>query len=141
MRKFFNFMRHLQLINWKIIVYSIKELKCILRGGKETPSFDPATVQAYLDDLKNGREPKSLPMGAYEYSCCVEYLKKIRRALCSSYEDFGTMILVFDELDDWQTITPPIEDCLELVAEQVGFKVISEKIYFERYEYTLKCIF
>ena len=83
MKNFSDFMRHFQLINCKIVVYACKELKCLLRGE----SFKTDTVHEYMEDLRKGIV-KPLPMGAQEYSCCVEYLKMMRRELIKNRNNF-----------------------------------------------------
>ena len=140
MKNFSNFMRHFQLINCRIVVYACKELKCLIRGESLEPSITPETIQEYMDDLKSGTL-KSLPMGGYEYSCCVEYLKKIRQILFESRKDFSEIVIVFHELNRYHMATPPLEDCLFKVAEEVGFEVTDEKILDDRFEYTLVSTF
>lgn len=139
MRKFYNFMRHFQLINWRIMVHSFNELKCILRGNRLEPSFNPQTIQEYMEDFKKGTI-KPLPMGAYEYNCCVEYLKKIRHELFSNRDNFESFTLVFGKSDFYDLVIVPLEDCLEMVANEVGFKVTGEKIGDDKYEYTLESV-
>ena len=80
-------------------------------------------------------------MGAFEYDCCVEYLKKIRQLLFESRKDFSEIVIVFDELNRYHMATPPLEDCLFKVAEEVGFEVTDEKILDDRFEYTLVSTF
>lgn len=130
-------MRHFQLINCKIVVYACKELKCIFRGESLEPSFNPETIGKYMDDIKKGNV-KALPMGPYEYSCCVEYLKMIRRELIKNRNKSKFMMLTFGESDEFGVICPPLEDCLEMVAKEVGFAVICEEVKGNKYTYTLK---
>lgn len=139
MKNFFKFMRHMQLLNKKIVVYSCKELSCIFKGGKLEPSFTSSTIARYMEKLEKGEKLEPLPMGAYEYDCCVEYLKKIRHLLFASRKDFSKLIVVFKETNRYHMVTPPLEDCLFKVAEDVGFKVTDEKILDDRFEYTLEC--
>lgn len=141
MRNFYNFMRHYWLINWWILVHSFKELMCLIRGESLEPSLTPQTISKYIQGLQDGEFPTELPMGAYEYDCCVEYLKKIRRLLKASRNDFKSLVLVFDEQDSRQIVIPPLEDCLQKVSKKVGFNVIDEKAFEERYEYTLESVF
>ena len=141
MKEFFKFMRHTQLLNWKIVVYSCKELSCIFKGDELKPSFSPDVISEYMEALSKGDKLKPLPMGAYEYDCCVEYLKKIRRKLFESREKFKEIVIVFDELNRYHMATPPLEDCLFKVANEVGYEVTEEKILDDRSEYTLVSIF
>ena len=136
MKNFSNFMRHYQLINCKIVVYACKELKCLLRGESLKPSFNPETIGEYMEDLKNGIV-KPLPMGAYEYSCCVEYLKMIRRELVSKKNRNKFVMLTFCKNDYQGLVCPPLEDCLKMVANEVGFELVHEEIKGEKYTYTL----
>lgn len=136
MKKFSTFMRHFQLINCKIVVYACKELKCLLRGESLKPSFNPETISEYMNDLKNGIV-KPLPMGAYEYSCCVEYLKMIRRELVSKKNRNKFVMLTFGKVDRYGIVSPPIEDCLKMVANEVGFELVHEEIKGDEYTYTL----
>lgn len=137
MKNFSDFMRHFQLINCKIVVYACKELKCLFRGESLKPSFNPETIHEYMKGLKEGGA-KPLPMGAYEYSCCVEYLKMMRRELTKNRNKSKFMMLTFDEYDHYGIACPPIEDCLEKVAKEVGFAVICEEVHGDKYTYTLK---
>lgn len=137
MKNFSSFMRHFQLINCKIVVYACKELKCLFKGESLTPNFNPETINEYMDDLKKGIV-KPLPMGAYEYNCCVEYLKMIRRELIKKRNQSKFMTLTFGEYDHSDIICPPIEDCLAMVAREVGFEVVYEEIQGDKYMYTLK---
>ena len=139
MKKFSNFMRHFQLINCKIVVYACKELKCLLRGESLEPSFNPEIIHEYMEDLKDGNV-KSLPMGAYEYSSCVECLKMIRRQLLKNRKDFEVLTLIFNDIDYYGMLKTPVEDCLIMVAKEVGYEVIDEKIGSTQDEYTLKSI-
>lgn len=141
MKNFLNFMRHTQLLNWKIVVYSCKELSCIFKGGSLEPSFTPDVISEYMENVSKGKKLDPLPMGAYEYDCCVEYLKKIRHCLFSSRDNFSKLLIVFDELGRYNMVTPPLEDCLFKVAEEVGFKVTDEKLLDDRFEYTLESVF
>ena len=141
MKNFFKFMRHTQLLNWKIVVYSCKELACIFKGGKLEPSFSSDVISKYMEDLSRGKNLEPLPMGAFEYDCCVEYLKKIRQLLFESRKDFSEIVIVFDELNRYHMATPPLEDCLFKVANEVGYEVTEEKILDDRSEYTLVSIF
>lgn len=140
MRDFSKFMRHFQLINCRIIVYAAKELGCLARGQRLKPSFTPETASEYIKDIVDGKPPKALPMGAYEYSCCVEYLKLIRRTLWKNRNNFKKLVLVFGEVDRFGCILLPVEGCLEMVAKETGFSV-DEKFEPERYVYTLRSEF
>ena len=137
MKNFSDFMRHFQLINCKIVVYACKELKCLFRGESLKPSFNPDTVREYMEDLKKG-VVKPLPMGAHEYSCCVEYLKMMKRELIKNRNKFKFMMLTFDEYDHYGITCPPLEDCLSMVAKEVGFEVVCEEVQNNKYMYTLK---
>ena len=137
MKNFSDFMRHFQLINCKIVVYACKELKCLFRGESLEPSFNPETIHEYMEELKKGNV-KPLPMSAYEYSCCVEYLKMIRRELIKNRNNSKFMMLTFCKSNEYGVICPPLEDCLEMVAKDVGFAVICEEIQGDKYTYTLK---
>lgn len=141
MKNFFNFMRHIQLLNWKIVVYSCKELSCIAKGEKLEPRYTSSAISEYMEDLSRGKKLEPLPMGAYEYDCCVEYLKKIRKCLLKSGEDFAKLLIVFDEDNRYHMVTPPLEDFLYKVTEEVGFKVTDENILDDRFEYMLESIF
>ena len=140
MRDFYNFMRHFQLINWRIVIHSINELKCLARGEHHTPSFNTSTISEYMEDLKKGIV-KPLPMGAYEYHYCVEYLKMIRHELWENRKNFETLTLVFGQVGPYHLVIVPVEDCLEMVAEEAGFDVTSEKDNGENYTYVLKSKF
>ena len=109
----------------------------MLRGESFEPKLTPETIHEYMDDLKSGTL-KSLPMGGYEYSCCVEYLKKIRRELFKSRCKSKFMMITFDEYESG-VVCPPLEDCLEMVAKEVGFAVVYEEVKGNKYTYTLKC--
>ena len=137
MKDFYSFMRHFQLINCKIVVYACKELKCLIRGESLKPSFNPDTAREYIEDLKKGIV-KPLPMGAHEYSCCVEYLKMMKRELIKNRNKFKFMMLTFDEDVNYDIACPPIEDCLYMVAREVGFEVVCEEVQNNKYMYTLK---
>ena len=137
MRDFYKFMRHFQLINWRIVVHSINELKCIAKGDDLKPSFNPDTIPEYIEDLKEGIV-RDLPMGAYEYNSCVEYLKMIRRKLWENRRNFESFTLVFSKLDCYNLLIAPVEDCLEMVAKEVGFKIVSETDTGVSYNYVLK---
>ena len=141
MKNFSQFMRHIQLINCRIVIYAGKKLICIAKGGKLKPSFDHKSISEYMEDLKQGRPMKALPMGAYEYDCCVKYLKKIRRILWYSRENFETLILEFSKTDKHQVVITPLEDCLEMVAKDVGFKLTNEEIFGDKYIYTIESVF
>lgn len=140
MRDFYKFMRHFQLINCRIVVHSLNELKCLLKGGRLEPSFDPKTVDEYLKALEEGNV-KTLPMGAYEYSCCVEYLKKIRKELIRRRGRHKILFLEFSGMDEFDMVISPLEDCLEMVAKEVGFEVVDEEILPNKYQYTLVSLF
>lgn len=137
MKEFYSFMRHFQLINCKIVVYACKELKCLIRGESREPKFTPEIIHEYMEDLKKGTV-KPLPMGPYEYGCCVEYLKMIRRELFKNRKQFKFMTLTFCECDEYGLICLPIEDCLNRVAKEVGFEVICEERDGDKYTYTLQ---
>lgn len=137
MKNFCNFMRHFQLINCKIVVYASKELMCLFRGESLEPNFNPETIHEYMDDLKKGTV-KPLPMGAYEYSCCTEYLKMIRRELIKNRNQSKFMTLTFGEYDRYGLVYPPLEDYLAMVAKEVGFEVVYEEFEGDKYTYTLK---
>ena len=129
-------MRHFHLINCKIVVYACKELKCLFRGESLEPSFNSETISEYMENLKN-RVVKPLPMGAYEYSCCVEYLKMIRRELVNKRNRNKFVMLTFSKSDNSGVICPPLEDCLKMVANEVGFELVDEQIEGDKYTYTL----
>lgn len=137
MKNFSNFMRHFQLINCKIVVYACKELKCLFRGESLKTSCNPDTVREYMEDLKEG-VVKPLPMGAREYSCCVEYLKMMRRELIKNRGKSKFMMLTFDEDVHYGIACPAVEDCLSMVAKEVGFEVVCEEVQNNKYMYTLK---
>lgn len=136
MKNFSTFMRHFQLINCKIVVYACKELKCLLRGESLESSFTPETIHEYMENSQKGIV-KPLPMGAYEYSCCVEYLKMIRRELVSKKNRNKFVMLTFNKVDRHGIVCPPIEDCLKMVANEVGFELVHEEIKGDEYTYTL----
>lgn len=141
MKNFFNFMRHIQLLNWKIMVYSCKELSCLAKREKLEPRYTPSAISEYMENVSRGKKLEPLQMGAYEYDCCVEYLKKIRSCLFKSRGDFAKLLIVFDDINRYHMVTPPLEDCLNKVTEEVGFKVTDENILDDRFEYTLESIF
>ena len=99
MNNFSQFIRHIWLINTCIVVYTCKKLICMAKGEKLKPSFNMKMVYEYMEDIKDGKRLKPMPMGAYEYSCCVKYLKKIKSILKSSREDFHSLVLEFGEKD------------------------------------------
>ena len=140
MRNFYNFMRHFQLINWRIVIHSINELKCLAKGERLKPSFNTDTIPEYLEDLRKGIV-KPLPMEAYEYHYCVEYLKMIRRKLWENRKDFESFTLVFGDMYKHRLPIAPVEDCLEMVAKEAGFEVISETDTGVGYNYVLKSKF
>ncbi len=90
-----------------------------------------------MEDLKKGNV-KPLPMGPYEYSCCVEYLKMIEHELIKNRCKSKFITLTFDEYSKYGMACPPLEDCLEKVAQEVGFAVVYEEIKNNSYIYTLK---
>lgn len=141
MRSFYNYLRHIQLINWRITVYACKELMCLVKGDSLTPSFNLETLSEYIQDFEENKALKPLPMGAYEYDCCVEYLKKIRHTLSISRDDFSSIVLEFSETNPCNIVIPPIEDCLTMVAKEVGFNIADEKILDDKYVYVLESIF
>lgn len=141
MKNFYNLLRHIRLINRRIFVYAVKEIWCILKGGKRTPSLNEKNFSKYMDDIKNGKKLRALPMGAYEYGCCVEYLKLIQRILWSKRNNFNSLVLEFSQTDKYGIIMPPLEDCLEMVAKEVGFKLTNENIFYDKYSYTLESTF
>ena len=73
----------------------------------------------------------------YEYSCCVEYLKMIRREIVSKKNRNKFVLLTFDKADPNGLVCPPLEDCLKMVANEVGFELIDEQINGDKYTYTL----
>ncbi|MBR3614849.1 MAG: hypothetical protein IKL55_06695 [Clostridia bacterium] len=93
-----------------------------------------------MEELERGNL-NSLPMDAYEYHCCVEYLKKIRYELCKNWKNFETITLFFGETDYFDLLIVPLEDCLKMVASEVGFELIGERVEDEMYKYTLKSMF
>ena len=141
MNNFSQFIRHIWLINTRIVVYTCKKLICMAKGDKLKPSFNMKMVYEYMEDIKEGKRLKPMPMGAYEYSCCVKYLKKIKSLLKTSREDFHSLVLEFGEKDKHSIVITPLEDCLEKVAEEVGFKLTSEEIGSEKYVYTFQSTF
>lgn len=141
MKNFYNFLRHIQRLNFCIMKYAFKELVCIFKGDHLAPSFNPETMSTYLNNLKEGKTLAPLPMGAYEYDCCVEYLKKLRTKLVSSRKDFSQIVVTFDEIDTCQTVIPPLEDCLEMVYKEVGFKLVDESIETFSCVYTFESLF
>lgn len=138
MNNFSQFMRHIWLINTRIVVYTCKKIFCIAKGQKLKPSFDLEKISEYMEDLKEGKRLKPMPMGAYEYACCVKYLKKLRRSLWSSRKDFHVLAIVFNEKDKYSIVISPLEDCLEKIANETEFKLKNEEIYFDEYVYTLQ---
>lgn len=90
-----------------------------------------------MEDLREGIV-KPLPMGAHEYSCCVEYLKMIRRELIKNRNNFKFMVLTFDEDAHYDIACPAVEDCLYMVAREVRFEVVYEEVQNNKYMYTLK---
>lgn len=140
MRNFNSFIRHYQLINWKIVVYSIKEIGCLLKGESGKPSLTTEKISEYMSKLEKGNVVESLPMGSYEYDCCVEYLKKIRHELLANRKNFATLTLTFGKTRNYPFAVAPLEDCLEMVTKEVGFKVVDEKFGNNQYEYTLKSV-
>ena len=140
MRNFYNFMRHFQLINWRIVIHSINELKCLAKGEYREPSFNTSTIPEYIEDLRKGIV-KPLPMGAYEYHYCVEYLKMIRREVWKNRKALESITLKFGERGPYHLVIVPVEDCLEMVAEEVGFKLVEEIDTGVGYEYVLKSEF
>lgn len=141
MRKFYNFMRHYWLINWWIVVHSFKELMCLMKGESLEPSMNSEAISKCIQLVRDGELSIELPMGAYEYDCCVEYLKKIKSLLIASRKNFEHLTIVFDEVNSRQLVIPPLEDCLCKVAKEVGFCVIDETAYDTKYEYILKSEF
>ena len=141
MKNFFNFMRHTQLINFKIIVYSCKEIGGILKGKKLKPSLSPKKIQEYIDDFQKGNEIKSLPMGPYEYDCCVEYLKMLRKELFKNRKDFSMITLRFGPNLKYGVTEVPAEDCLIKVAKEVGFDFSEERLLALNSEYDFKSSF
>ena len=89
-------------------------------------STDAPNLHTIAGNVKDVVVSNCLPMGAYEYDCCVEYLKKLRRMLYALRKDFQFITLEFDDVDTCQTVIPPLEDCLEMVCKEVGFKMIEE---------------
>lgn len=139
MKNFSRFMRHFQLINCRIIVYAAKEIGCIARGESLKASLTPEYISKHIRDEEKRKAPKEFPMGAYEYSCCVEYLKLIRRMLWKNRENLDELVLVFGEVDRHGCILLPVEDCLEMVAKETGFSM-DEKVEPDKYVYTLKSV-
>lgn len=137
MRNLSTFMRHFQLINCRIVVYAFNELKCIARGESLEPSLNPEKIEEYIKNLKEG-SVKPLPMSAYEYGCCVEYLKIIRRELIRRRNSFKFIMLTFSKTDSYGNVCVPLEDCLEKVANEVGYAIVYEDMKSEAYTYTLK---
>ncbi len=138
MKKFFKFVRHIQLINCKIVVYSSKELMCLLRGDKLQPSFTSKEALKYMDALKRGENSPPLPMGAYEYHYCVDYLKIFRKKVIENENNLQYLALVFNEVNQYGIPCPPLEDCLKKVADEVGFELLQEEIHDNFYWYSFK---
>lgn len=104
------------------------------------PSFNTDIIPEYMEDLRKGIV-KPLPMGAFEYHYCVEYLKMIRRKLWECRKDFESFTLIFGDMDNYRLVIAPVEDCLEMVAKEAGFEVISETDTGISYDYVLKSKF
>lgn len=143
MKNFYNYMRHLQLINWHICRYSLKALRSQAEGDFFLPSVKHHTEEYFLN--KSSSEcpmPKEFPevnMGGYEYDCCVEYLKNLRRTLFK-HGSQSKYTLEFSEIQNNLTsdlILCPLENCLFTVARQCGFKVIEQDISETTFIYTL----
>ena len=143
MKNFYNYMRHLQLINWHICRYSLKALHCQVNDDFFLPSVKHHTEEYFFNNSSSECPmPKEFPevnMGGYEYSCCVEYLKNLRTTLFkhglqTKYK------LEFSEIKNNLTsdlILCPLENCLFTVARQCGFKVIEQVISETVQIYTL----
>ena len=141
MKNFFNFMRHTQLINFKIVVYSCKEIVELIKGKSTAPSISSDKLHEYLKDFQEGNGVKPLPMGAYEYDCCVEYLKMFRKEFFKNRKDFSTITLVFGEDDKYGIVLMPVEDCLLMVAKEVGLELVEENLLTHQSEYVFKSLF
>jgi len=122
------------------VVHSINELRCLAKGERLKPSFNTDTIPEYLEDLRKGIV-KPLPMGAYEYHYCVEYLKMIRLKLWENRKNFESLTLAFGEAGPYNLVIIPAEDCLKMVAEEVGFELTSEKDTGRSFNYVLKSEF
>ena len=84
---------------------------------------------------------KPLPKGAYEYDCCVEYLKMFRKEFFKNRKDFSTITLVFGEDDKYGIVQTPVEDCLLMVAKEVGLELVEENLLIHQSEYVFKSLF
>lgn len=132
MRNLYNYMRHLQLINWHICRYSLKALHCHLKGDDLfLPSAKHHTEEYYLKKSSKTHMLKEFPeddMGGYEYDCCVEYLKNLRSIVftCFFKETYEIEFSAAKKNLTSDVVLCPSANCFFTVAKQCGFKVIDE---------------
>ncbi len=145
MKNFYNYIRHLQLINWHICRYSLKALHCSFNGDLFLPSAMHHTEEYYFKkSAENGtlmsNEFSEDDMGAYEYDCCVIYLKNLRTTLFKKGFLNSNYQLEFSEAKNNLTsdlILCPFANCFYTVAKKCGFKVIDECFSENTFIYTL----
>lgn len=141
MDNFSIFMMHFYRLNKCKLKYSFKSIVGTFKGERYVPKPIFKEFEDTINNIIAGNPINpQFPMGVYEYNCCVEYINKIMSTYIFS-KNQKKFKIVFDYEDAANgIILPPLKDCLYLVAEESGFRVIEE--YFDAfgYTYTLKSI-
>lgn len=136
MKTFINYMRHFWLINFYIAKYSCKVISRIFKGDS---TFLPShrVIRANLEMMTRNGLIKPPNMCAYEYDCCVEYLKIIRKNFHFSRKSDSEFSIVFSALDTPQVYIPIYETYFKMVAKECGFDITHIEKLNETYIFTL----
>lgn len=141
MNNFVRLIYHANRLNMCKIKYSSKTIAGIVKREPFEPKFNPMDGEDILDKISNSTDAdiaELFPMGVYEYNCCADYAKKIMEALLRSfgakefYVEFGPKDLKKG------IIVPPLEDCLERVANECDLDIVGEEYGFLSYTYTVQ---
>lgn len=137
--KFFNYIRLFQLINWHICRYSVKCLYYSFKGDPFLPTFNPDDFENYLDKcFSPDGDFKGLPMGAYEYECCIIYLKTIRKTMLKEGPSSNIYTIDFSRSNPLGYTLVPLKDCLQKVTNDCGLKIIDNPLDETQCIYTLE---
>ena len=69
---------------------------------------------------------EGLPMGGYEYHCCLQYLSIIQNCFKNAKKNNLLPPLYLEFPENTKIISPPLEDCLELLLNDLGFSITEE---------------
>lgn len=134
--KNFNYYRYTSLIKWLKIKYATRIGVCLLKGDDFLPTIRDSLLYGFGTEEFEKVLNDGIPMGGYEYRCCLQYLKKIHnyfkeihhKKLCPPYT------LEFSDTYN-NIVIAPLEDCLEKVLNELGFKIVSEQLSPNSYVY------